>query len=219
MQLSATTENYLKAIYKLQNQAPVVTTNNIAYALGTTAPTAHDMIKKLAQGKLITHTKYRGVGLTTKGNKAALEIVRRHRLWEVFLSKTLGFKWDEVHAMAEQLEHVSAPALIDRIDQYLGYPKFDPHGDPIPSATGKIAKNVFKPLTQFAIGQAGTIAAVTIDDESFLKHLEKLSLTIGTNIKILAIHPFDKAVEIKPSRKPKATISVDIAKNLLIRKS
>ncbi|HQV00442.1 MAG TPA: metal-dependent transcriptional regulator, partial [Bacteroidia bacterium] len=146
MLLSATTENYLKAIYKLNAQTTIVTTNNIALALGTTAPSATDMIKKLALNKLITHTKYRGVGLTAKGNKAALTIIRRHRLWELFLNKVLGFKWDEVHQMAEQLEHVSVPELIERIDQYLGYPKFDPHGDPIPDAMGKIAKHQYQSL-------------------------------------------------------------------------
>lgn len=220
MELSYTIENYLKAIYKLSDSnMAAVTTNQIAAAQNTKPSTANDMIKKLADKKYISYQKYRGVTMTAKGNKQALEIIRKHRLWEVFLVKTLGFKWDEVHHIAEQMEHVSSDELINRLDKFLEYPKYDPHGDPIPDAKGKIEKPQLIQLSQLNKGDTGIVSGVMDHSDKFLQHLEKVALNIGTKIKVTDKSEYDNSFQILLPKAKSLHISNAVAINLLIRKA
>src|SRR5580693_6558937 len=150
-----TEENYLKAIYHLSLQSESVSTNQIAASLNTKAASVTDMLKKLADKELINYTKYQGVTLTPQGEKIAVSIIRKHRLWEYFLVEKLNFKWDEVHDVAEELEHISSKELADRLDQFMGYPKYDPHGDPIPDSNGKLKTHELKPVSSLSINSNG----------------------------------------------------------------
>lgn len=220
MELSYTIENYLKAIYKLsENNTTTVTTNQIAAAQNTKPSTANDMIKKLAEMKYISYEKYKGVAMTAKGNKQALEIIRKHRLWEVFLVKTLGFKWDEVHPIAEQMEHVSSSELINRLDKFLEYPKYDPHGDPIPDEKGKIEKPQLIQLSQLNKNDVGIVSGVLDHSNKFLQHLEKVSLNIGTKLKIADKIEYDNSFILSLPKNKALHVSNVVAINLLIRKS
>src|SRR6201991_95913 len=151
-------ENYLKSIYHLSMGDENVSTNQIAAALNTKASSVTDMLKKLADKALINYTRYQGVSLTPSGEKIAVNIIRKHRLWEYFLVEKLDFKWDQVHDMAEELEHISSTELIDRLDKFMGYPKHDPHGDPIPDRDGKFKMHELKPVSTFNVDEAGIIS-------------------------------------------------------------
>jgi len=213
-----TEENYLKCIYKLSVHTPEgVTTSAIADEMKTKSATVTDMLKKLSEKNLINYEKYYGVKLTEKGKKVALRIVRKHRLWEVFLVKTLNFKWDEVHIIAEQLEHIQSDELIERLDKFLDYPKTDPHGDPIPDQNGKIFPNHLIALSQLEQKASGEISGVTEHSPSFLQYLEKSGLNLGNYIHILEKHEFDKSIDIKINRKNNLHISHDVAKNIMVR--
>lgn len=215
---SLTAENYLKTIYHLLEQQPDgVTTNKLAASLRIKPATVTDMLRKLALDKLVKHEKYYGVTLTEKGRKAALEIIRRHRLWEVFLAQKLHFAWDEVHDIAEQLEHVKSEELIERLDKFLGYPKTDPHGDPIPDKKGKISMHDFKPLSMLAEKQSGIIAGVTEHSPAFLQYLEKNGLSLGNEIQVMEIHAFDSSADIKLNQKKTIHLSYEVTRNILIK--
>src|ERR1700744_1137642 len=153
-------ENYLKTIYHLSHQGDNVSTNQIAAALNTKAASVTDMLKKLADKQLINYTPYQGVTLTAEGEKIALLIIRKHRLWEYFLVEKLNFKWDEVHDVAEELEHISSPELIDRLDDFMGNPKYDPHGDPIPDSNGQFKSHELKPVAALIVNESGIISGV-----------------------------------------------------------
>ena len=159
--------------------------------------------------------KYQGVTLTDKGRNAAIDILRKHRLWEVFLVDKLNFKWDEVHDVAEELEHIKSTALIERLDEFLGFPKSDPHGDPIPDKNGRFAKTQFTKLIDLKIGDNGTITGVSQHSSAFLKHLEKLGLTLGKQIEVNDVTDFDGSVEILVAAK-QINISREVAKHILI---
>lgn len=212
-----TEENYLKNIYKLHIHHPDgVATNDIAEMVHTKAATVTDMVKKLADKNLLKHEKYHGVVLTDKGKKAALNIVRKHRLWEVFLVDILKFKWDEVHAIAEQLEHIQSDELIERLDKFLNYPKTDPHGDPIPDNSGKIKSAHYSSLSDLKTKERGLVSGVTEHTPAFLRYLEKSNLTLGNKIQVLEINEFDNSMDLKINQKRQIHISHDIAKNILI---
>src|ERR1700748_3768493 len=170
-------ENYLKSIYHLSLNSINVSTNQIATLLNTRAASVTDMLKKLADKQLINYTRYQGVNLTPAGENVAIHIIRKHRLWEYFLVEKLHFKWDEVHDMAEEMEHISSKELIDRLDKFMNYPKYDPHGDPIPDSHGTVKPYDFKPVSTFIPGESGTICGVRNHSTSFLQYLEKQSLT------------------------------------------
>ncbi|MFC4210319.1 metal-dependent transcriptional regulator [Pedobacter lithocola] len=212
---SFTEENYLKVIYHLAEQTNNVQTNAIAEQIQTKPASVTDMIKKLAEKGLVDYVKYQGVTLTDKGRHAAIDIVRKHRLWEVFLVEKLNFKWDEVHDVAEELEHIKSVHLIERLDEFLGFPKADPHGDPIPDKNGRFAKTQFIKLIELKIGDSGTITGVSQHSSAFLKHLEKLGLTLGKQIKISDVTDFDGSVEILIEEK-QINISREVAKHILI---
>lgn len=216
---SFTVENYLKAIYKLlEKGGKSVTTTAIAERMYIKAATVTEMIQKLADKKLIHYEKYQGVTLTEKGKTIAVNIIRKHRLWELFLVEKLHFKWDEVHEIAEQLEHVQSDELVDRIDAFLNYPKADPHGDPIPNAKGVFSRTKSQLLVELIIGQSCVMTGVVDHSPNFLQYLAKVGLTIGKELKLVEVVAFDKSVQVQINRKEKVFLSVEVAKNLLVSK-
>lgn len=199
------------------SNAPV-TTNDLSGAMKIKAASVTDMLKKLSAKKLIHYKKYQGVLLTHTGKLLAISIIRKHRLWELFLTEKLKFSWDQVHEMAEELEHVSSQQLIERLDAFLDHPKFDPHGDPIPDHNGKMIDYRFYNLSSLSINEKGKVATVIEQQPSFLKHLNKLSIKVGTSIKILDRIEFDKSLTISVGNNSRFTISNEIAKNILVSK-
>jgi DtxR family Mn-dependent transcriptional regulator len=212
---SFTEENYLKIIYHLSEASNPVQTNAIAERMQTKAASVTDMLKKLADKGLVDYVKYQGVTLTEKGKFTAISIIRQHRLWEVFLVDKLNFKWDEVHDVAEELEHINSTLLIERLDEFLDFPKVDPHGDPIPDQHGNFANLSFVKLSKLSATEKGTITGVSEHSSPFLKHLEKLGLTLGKKVEILEIIDFDGSVELFVDHK-KINISREVAKHILI---
>lgn len=216
-QLSFTEENYLKAIYHLSvDGSESVNTNALAESMNTTPASVNDMVKRLAQKNLIGYQKYKGATLLTKGKKVALTIVRKHRLWEVFLVDKLGFKWDEVHEIAEQLEHIKSPDLIKRLDKFLGFPTMDPHGDPIPNEDGVMKETRRASIAEVAIHSKGIVVAVNNDDTLLLQHLDSLGIKLGSRIDILDRMDFDGSVSISIDEGPKQFLSKPVAENLMI---
>lgn len=214
--LTYSEENYLKTIYHLsQNQKKGVSTNAIATRIETKASSVTDMIKKLNDKKLVEYQKYQGVRLTATGLHSAKMIVRKHRLWEVFLVDKLGFNWDEVHDVAEQLEHIKSEKLIDKLDAYLGYPSEDPHGDPIPNAKGEIKKINKKILSELKVGQKGICVGVKDSSSEFLQYLDKQHIALGSEIVIVEIETFDQSFIIQVEGQT-ITISKKIANNLYV---
>lgn len=217
---SPTEENYLKCIYLQleKNGVHPVTTNEISEQVKTKAASVTDMLKRLADKRLIHYKKYQGVLLTTSGKTKALSIVRKHRLWEYFLVEKLKFQWDEVHAVAEELEHVNSDLLVDKLDAFLGRPKFDPHGDPIPDHLGKLSVSKFRNLSSLKANEKGKVAAVIEQQPAFLKHLDKLHIHMSTPLKVVECIEFDKSMTISVNNSTSVNISHDIAKNILISK-
>ncbi len=190
-------ENYLKAILKLsQRERGPVTTGALAAEMQTTAPSVTDMLKRLSEKQLATYEKYYGVQLTDEGRRVATALVRRHRLWEVFLTQKLGFAWDEVHDMAEQLEHVHYPELIERLEAFLGYPTVDPHGDPIPNAKGEWPGSSRQLLSTLNVGEWAVIVGVDDHSAAFLKYLDRLGLALGDRIKVVDRVEFDGSLQV-----------------------
>lgn len=209
-------ENYIKAIYKLNEQDSAATTNAIAERMQTKAASVTDMLKKLAAKKLIHYKKYQGVTLTAKGEKTALAIIRKHRLWEMFLVEKFNFKWDEVHDVAEQLEHIQSDKLIEELDKFLDYPKADPHGDPIPDANGKLQVRKSKMLSQLSVNDICVMTGVVDHTPAFLQLLDRSGLALGNEIKIKEVLVFDKSLRITVNKKAPIFISHDVAKNILV---
>ena len=208
-------ENYLKSIFHLSDAEESVSTNQLATLLNTKASSVTDMLKKLADKALINYTPYQGVRLTLTGEKIALNIIRKHRLWEYFLVEKLNFKWDQVHEMAEEMEHISSNELINRLDKFMGYPKFDPHGDPIPDMNGQINHHDLKLVSAIEVNDSGIICGVKNHTPNFLQYLEKQSLTIGKTIIVIEIFPFDQSMVLQTENK-EVHISSEVANNLLI---
>ena len=212
---SNTEENYLKAIYKLGlHSLSGVSTNDIAAEVKTKAASVTDMLKRLASKKLISYKKYQGVKLTGQGKKIALLVIRKHRLWEFFLVNTLKFKWDEVHEIAEQLEHIQSQELINRVDDFLGRPKSDPHGDAIPDRNGKIPEAKSLALSKVTKGNY-LIHGVLEHSQKFLRYLEKLKLLPGQKIKLTEINEYDGSVLIVHAGK-KIFMGTEAANKILV---
>jgi DtxR family transcriptional regulator, Mn-dependent transcriptional regulator len=217
MKYSASKENYLKAIFHLQTQDGVVTTNELAEELQTRAASVTDMLKKLKDQKLLIYEKYRGFKLSAEGRKVAIQIIRKHRLWEYFLVEKLQFGWDEVHEIAEELEHISSKKLIDKLDEYLGFPKSDPHGDPIPDSSGKFERVEQVNLLELPLNQWAEISGVTDQSAEILELLRHKNLAIGTRLEIKKKFSFDNSLEVQIKNQPSVTISVEVAKNIFVR--
>ena len=212
-------ENYLKTIYHLTTATGKdVSTNSIAEMMETKASSVTDMLKKLADKDLVNYKKYQGVSLTDKGKLSAKMIVRKHRLWEVFLVDKLDFTWDEVHDVAEQLEHIKSEKLINKLDDFLGNPTEDPHGDPIPNSQGKITKIEKQLLSELHQNQTGICVGVKDTSSEFLKYLDKQQIALGSKIEFLAKESFDLSLKIKVDGK-ELTISNKIASNLFVKVS
>lgn len=210
-------ENYLKAIYHLQTiSRKGISTNSIAKKLKTKASSVTDMIKKLADKKVLVYKKYQGVTLTDLGNQIATGVIRKHRLWEVFLVDKLNFSWDEVHDVAEQLEHIKSPKLINELDAFLGFPKTDPHGDPIPDKDGEFQKIEKRLLSTIEPSQLGVCIGVKDSSSEFLKYLDKYQISLGQQIKVISKEPFDDSLTILIHDK-EITISQKIANNIYIQ--
>lgn len=184
-------EDFLKMVYLLQQEHERVQTSMLADALEITAPSTTEMAKKLAKANLVEHEPYRGVRLTQTGERIALEIIRHHRLLELFLVETLGYAWDEVHEEAERLEHAVSERLAQRIAEYLGNPRYDPHGDPIPGPEGDIFERELTPLSEWALHKQGVVARLRDQAPDVLRYLANKGLTIGSMVEVLAVDPFD----------------------------
>lgn len=217
-ELSFTEENYLKAIYYLQQESinKDVSVNDIAERMSTRPATVTDMLRKLSDKKLINYEKYKKTQLSKTGNTFALQIIRKHRLWEVFLHQKLKFSWDEVHEVAEELEHIRSSKLIERMDEFLGYPMFDPHGDPIPNAAGEIKPASNTTLSESEPGKKLKLVAVKDTSTAFLQHLERFGLHINVILVVNEFLPFDHSVMVSIDKEPAVMLSDKIAANLLV---
>lgn len=216
MNYTTSEENYLKTIYHLQEIEGTVSTNALAEKLKAKPASITDMMKKLNAKKLLNYKPYYGFSLSNEGKKIAVAIVRRHRLWEYFLSEKLGFSWNEVHHLAEELEHVESKELINRLDAFLGFPPFDPHGDPIPDQKGKM-QNVRKiQLPQFPLQQIAEVVQVTNQSPEMLELLHHKNIGIGTQLEVKRHFQFDGSIEIKV-RNTLLNISAQVAENIYVR--
>jgi DtxR family transcriptional regulator, Mn-dependent transcriptional regulator len=217
MNFSIAEENYIKAIYHLQQADGNVTTNELAAELNTKAASVTDMLKKLKVKKLLNYEKYQGFRLSAEGRKVALNIVRKHRLWEYFLVEKLHFGWDEVHEVAEELEHITSKKLVDKLDVFLDYPKFDPHGDPIPDSSGKIIPQKQVNLIDLGINETAEIVSVGSQSTELLELLTHKNLSIGTVLEIKKRFSFDHSIEIKIKGQPAFIISQQLAQALFVK--
>ncbi len=216
--LTHTEENYLKAVWKLSfGKRDAVNTNALATHLSTTAASVTDMLKRLCDKKLVIYERYKGAKLTETGRKTAVNLVRKHRLWEVFLVEKLGFRWDEVHDIAEELEHIQSEKCIKLLDNFLGNPTVDPHGDPIPDENGVFATTDGVLLSTLQIGASATITGVDEHSSAFLQYLDAQNLVIGTKIKIQEHYKYDNSLKINILDKNEVVISQKVSQNLWVK--
>lgn len=214
---STSEENYIKAIFHLQNTDGTVTTNELAAELKAKPASITDMMKKLKIKKLVHYQAYHGFRLSDEGRKVALLIIRRHRLWEFFLAQKLKFSWDEVHAVAEDLEHVSSKKLIDKLDEYLGFPRFDPHGDPIPDSNGKIKISKQVCLQDLPLNKIAVVSHVSDQSNEMLELLGHKKIGIGTKLEVKRKFSFDNSLEIKIRQQQPINISEQLSKNIFAK--
>ncbi len=217
LNFSTSEENYIKAIYHLQQGKGDVSSNELATALKTKPASVTDMMKKLKAKKLVHYQPYKDFRLNSEGVKIALGIIRRHRLWEFFLAEKLKFTWAEVHEVAEELEHVSSKKLIDKLDEFLGFPRVDPHGDPIPDADGKIENTRQVCLVDLPLNKQVTVSHVSDQSSEILELLKHKHIGIGTKLEVKRKFEFDHSMEIKSGKQPVQTISEQLAKNIFVK--
>ncbi len=218
MILSQTEENYLKTIYKLaETEAKSVNTNAIAAQMNTAAASVTDMLKRLSDKELIHYEKYRGVTLSEQGGRLATNLVRKHRLWEVFLVEWLHFAWDEVHDLAEQLEHIQSDELIHRLDVFLNHPKFDPHGDPIPDADGNFTFRKQLLISQLDESEGGVVVGVNEHSPAFLQYLDRLGIAIGTRIDVEEVFEFDGSRKVVLNTDKEILLSGKVCENVFLK--
>ncbi len=215
--LSYTEENYLKALLKIvtDNSTEAVGVNELALSLLVKPATASDMLKKLKEKQLVDYKRYGKITLTSAGKKHAINVIRKHRLWETFLYEKLEFSWDEVHEVAEQLEHIQSEKLIDKLDKYLEYPEFDPHGDPIPNKHGELKVQYSKTLSDIAIGKSCKMLAVKDNSSTFLQYVVQLGLAINNKIKVISKQEYDDLTLIEVHGK-RFNISQKFAENIYV---
>ena len=216
MKFSVSEENYIKSIYHLQQDAGTVNTNALAAEMQTKAASVTDMLKKLSAKKILQYEKYKGFKLTDNGKKVALNVVRKHRLWEYFLVEKLGFEWDKVHDIAEELEHISSTVLIEKLQHFLGNPSFDPHGDPIPDSNGKIPKLNQLNLTTLPLNKTAFVSSVGNQSPPMLEMLKHYTIAIGSQIKLIKRFEFDGSLEIKVAKQAACILTEQIAKNIFV---
>lgn len=219
MEISHTEENYLKAIFKIsEKKGKAASTNAISSEMKTSAASVTDMVKRLSEKELIHYERYKGVTLTRDGLRIATHLIRKHRLWEVFLVDKLSFSWDEVHEIAEQLEHIKSPELVERLDEYLGLPKFDPHGDPIPDKEGKFAERKQVLLADMKEGETGIVVGVQDHTTAFLQYLDRMQLVLGTSLQVLECFGYDESLKIRIGNGREETLSKKVSQNLFVQK-
>ena len=216
--LSHTEENYLKAIFKISEpENKAASTNEISQRMGVSAASVSDMLKRLSKKELIHYEKHRGVVLTDSGHKIATGLIRRHRLWEVFLVDKLDFSWDEVHEIAEELEHIESSKLVNQLDAYLGFPKFDPHGDPIPDADGNYAFRKQILLADLALQKNAVVVGVLEHSTPFLQYLDQLQLNLGSTFKVIEKYEYDQSIKIQLADKTFHLLTHKVAKQILVQ--
>jgi len=217
MKLTASEENYLKAIYKLfERTKERVTTNALANEFSIRPASVTDMMQRLSEKELIHYKKYKGASLTNTGVVTAKQLLRKHRLWEVFLVEKLNFTWDEVHEVAEQLEHIHSDKLVNELDKYLQHPKYDPHGDPIPDEKGKIQNRKKLSLSEMKVGDQGEVIGVEESNDDFLRYLDKIGITLGTGVTVTDIMEYDSSVQLLINESNQITVSHKVAENLWV---
>lgn len=218
MAISFTEENYLKVIHRLSEATQEdISTNAVAEQMQTKAASVTDMLRKLADKGWVNYQKYQGVRLSPTGEKIALSIVRKHRLWELFLVEKMGFNWDEVHDIAEQLEHIESDELVNKLDEYLGFPKTDPHGDPIPNKDGILPELAYSQLSEIKANKTCKLMGVAQDSTVFLQLLTKLNLSLGAKLDIKEINEFDRSIFVSINDAAPIFISHEVAKNILVK--
>ncbi len=216
--LSKTEENYIKAIFKLsEKDDQPVNTNAISKSMSIAPASVTDMLKKLAEKELIHYEKYKGVRLSLEGKSVATQLIRKHRLWEVFLVNKLQFGWDQVHDIAEELEHIKSESLVNRLDTFLGNPKFDPHGDPIPNREGKFTLRNQTTLSTLVPGQTGILVGVREHSTPFLGYLNDLKIALGTELKLVERIEFDNSLKIEISQQQQTIITEKVGQNLFVK--
>jgi DtxR family Mn-dependent transcriptional regulator len=214
---TASEENYIKAIYHLHKVGKSVSTNALADRMHTKPASVTDMLKKLKAKGLLDYEPYYGVKLSDEGLVVALAIIRRHRLWEYFLVNTIGFGWDEVHEIAEELEHVQHPELIEKLDDFLGKPVFDPHGDPIPNKDGQLPATNYRALTETKAGETVIFSSVGLQTHELMKMLKQKSVSLGDTIEILAKYDFDQSLDVLVNGMRQVSISYRLGQYILIK--
>jgi DtxR family Mn-dependent transcriptional regulator len=217
LKYSTSQENYLKAIFHLQQTQGSASTGQLAKSLQTRAASVTDMLKKLKGQKLLMYEKYKGFKLSTEGRKVAIQIIRKHRLWELFLAEKLQFGWDEVHEMAEELEHISSKKLVDRLDSFLNYPQSDPHGDPIPDGQGKFNIQRQVSLSNLPLHKVAKVFSITHQTTQLMELLQLKNIRIGTKLEVRKKFPFDNSLELKIRNHPPIVVSEQLAKNVLVK--
>lgn len=216
--ISLTEENYLKVLYNLSGEPEGVSVNELSKALKIKMPTVTSMMKKLSQKKLVYYESYKPLRLTEKGKKEAGLIIRKHRLTEMFLVEKMKFGWEDVHDIAEQIEHIQSPQFFEKMDELLGYPKFDPHGSPIPDKTGKMLWKEYDKLSDCKAGETVTLSAVINTSSDFLKFLNSRELHLGLKIKIKSVEPFDKSMVVSFSKRTSEMLSHLVCERLLVER-
>jgi len=213
---TAVKENYLKTLYFLSKESPDINITELSKRLGVSKPTASNMMKSLEENGWVDHQKYKPVKLTKKGRKVAALIIRKHRLTEMFLHKVMGFGWEEVHIIAEQMEHLDSKKLFDRMDEMLEHPLYDPHGSPIPDKNGLIAIQKFHKLTHLTSSQKGRLSALTNSSEGLLHYLNQCQIELGVTLELIRIEPFDDSCIVSANGKPPITLSKKVAACLMV---
>lgn len=214
MSFTESEENYIKSIYHLQTHYERVNAGMLAKAVKTKAASVTDMLKKLNSKKLIHYKPYKSFQLTEAGKKIALQVIRKHRLWEFFLVNNLGFAWGEVHDIAEELEHITSLDLVTKLDEYLGHPEFDPHGDPIPNSKGKMAEPKQKSLAEIQLKKIAVVSYIKDQRETMMDLLTHYGIVLGTKLKVIRRFEFDGSVEIKVNQLAPAILSKEVAANI-----
>lgn len=209
-------ENYLKAIFHLSGESGEVSVNHLSKQLAIKMPTVTSMMKKLAEKKLVFYESYKPVKLTEKGKKEARLIIRKHRLTEMFLTEKMGFGWEEVHDIAEQIEHIQSPAFFEKMDELLGFPKMDPHGSPIPDKQGRMNYPAYTKLSDCTVGETVVLSAVIQTSTEFLQYLNSRQLKLGIRLKIRSVEPFDRSVVVSYDSHGNEALSPVVAERLLV---
>lgn len=217
-EVNQTVEDYLRSTYRLEEREGKASNTAIAKELAITASAVTEMARRLADAGLLSYQRYQGLRLTKVGRELAVQVTRRHRLWEVFLIRHLGFEWDQVHDLADQLEHIGAEELIDRLEAFLGYPAHDPHGDPIPNRSGEIVERPLKPLAQLASGDEGVVARVSDEFPELLRYAASLGLAIGSQVRLVEHIAFDCSVRLLADGR-ESVVSDKLANSVFILQS